>query len=84
MIMFMIFLLGLVLGSGITFLITRYFFQGKLHSNFNAYLFDINTIRENNHKLLRTNRLLRKALRVLRGNLATIKNDHKIHLLNTN
>jgi len=84
MIMFMIFLLGLALGSGITFFITRFFFQGKLHSNFKAYLFDINIIRENNRKLLRTNRLLRKSLRILRGNLATIKNDNKIHLLNSN
>jgi hypothetical protein len=82
--MFMIFLLGLALGSGITFFITRFFFQGKLHSNFKAYLFDINIIRENNRKLLRTNRLLRKSLRILRGNLATIKNDNKIHLLNSN
>jgi hypothetical protein len=82
--MFMIFLLGLALGSGITFFITRFFFQGKLHSNFKAYLFDINIIRENNRKLLRTNRLLRKSLRILRGSLATIKNDNKIHLLNSN
>jgi len=84
MVIILMFLLGGFLGSGLTFLITRSYFRGLLHSNLKAYIYDINIIRMNNHKLLRTNRLLQKKISFLRNNVVGIQRNLKVHLLNSN